>query len=213
MTSFFSSFVSKVKELAQSQFDDEHDVASLVPTTSRRNLDVTVLTPQLLISSQPMSALHPTYEDTGRKEPPRKLHTPNPGSDTATVPSPDRQGTCPMALAQFLAARKQQHLLVNLSDEPPDDRSNTLLQRQIVTVGGWTTTVPTLETVLHVCYVLSAWLEHDHHDTTVNTHVDNPTTATAAVLYCRNGKTRCSIAATCWLRFSGQVETCKEGFD
>ena len=233
MEFLFNSLVSKVKGFTHQIASENNDAetTSLSMFAFPKNLDVTCLTPNLMISLQPLPALNPTYNDTGRDEP-YGQRSPQHNTEGTPAPAPNQTlrplGNCPVALAQFVSKRQQQNnqkiLFLNLSDEDgddfatavPDDRIKTLLQRQVVTLkecrptGSPTTRlpIPTLGTLLQVCYILSAWLEP------INDRNTPLAPQGAAILYCsRKGKPRCAIAAAAWLRYSRQVETCREGFE
>jgi hypothetical protein len=145
-------------------------------------------------------------------------------------PRQTRGGNSPATLCNFLEQRHGRHdyLVFSLSDQPPDDRTQLLLRRQIVqlpwqSAGRPASETPTIVTMLGVCYALSAWLHqdavnHDDNDDNSNHDNDNDNNNTTkrpkkvALLYCANGKTRSAIAAACYLKFTGQVDTTRDGF-
>jgi Subunit CCDC53 of WASH complex len=109
-------------------------------------------------------------------------------------------GTSALDVASFMS---DQSLLFCLGEDLlPDERTLVLVRRQVVClpwhVVGGATNVPTLATILNVCYTLHAWLQND--------------VAHTALVYCRNGKTRTALAIACYLLFSQQVATAQQGF-
>jgi hypothetical protein len=114
----------------------------LPPSTlsSSRNLDVTWITDRILATSKPAEAPIPTRNDTGRNG--ISTFTPNDNTTSATpiheeqhqlslhYSTKPRAGVNPGALSSFLTRRHDHHfLLINLSEEEPDDRTLFLLMR------------------------------------------------------------------------------------
>ena len=184
-------------------------------TTSSRNLDVTWITDRILATSKPAEAPIPTRNDTGRNG----ISTFTPNDNTCTTSATPiheeqhqplhystkpRAGVNPGALSSFLTRRHDHHfLLINLSEEEPDDRTLLLLNRQILSCG-WSSPcitkseTPCLPHVLDICYTMHAYLSLD--------------TNNIVCVYCANGRTRTAIVIACYLKFTHVVTTSLQGF-
>jgi hypothetical protein len=162
-----------------------------------RHLDLTYITPRILALSECASAPHPTYRDDGRSE--LTYHR-----ATAPILKSSSHQNSPADLNTFLLHKHPERaILINLSDQRPDDRLLLLLQRQIVQ-WSWTSPckerseTPTLHSLLELCYIMHAYLSF-RQDTVV-------------LVSCKNGKTRTALVIACYLAYSGQVESTLDGF-
>ena len=116
------------------------------------------------------------------------------------------QGNNPSTLSTFLHQHHSDHFLaMNLTNVPANDRTLTLLRRQVANVY-WASPklekseTPTLSHLLEVVYMMHAYIQLDSTKNTI-------------VLYCQNGKTRSAIVTACYLKFSGAVHTALIGFE
>ena len=133
-------------------------------------------------------------------------HLLNPSSQR----SPPQPRNTSAALARYLDKRHaRQYLCVNLTGKPPSDQVLEDLHRQIVTLPA--SPAPTLTGMLHICYVLAAWLGWESTSTSSENN-NNNNNSTVAVLYCANGKTRSALAIACFLKFAGLVDQACTGF-
>lgn len=115
------------------------------------------------------------------------------------------KGNNPSTLSTFLHQQHANHFLaINLTNATANDRTLTLLRRQVANVH-WKSPMlgksetPTISHVLEVIYTIHAYLQVDSNNT--------------IIVYCHNGKTRSAIVLACFLKFSGAVETSMAGFE
>ena len=182
-------------------------VAQRLPPTlsssTSRNLDVTWITDRILATSKPAEAPIPTRNDTGRNggstqhDNTTTTTTPQHEHPPQHLPTKPRAGVNSGALSSFLTRRHEHHfLLINLSEEEPDDRTLLLLNRQILSCG-WSSPclekseTPCLPHVLDICYTIHAYLSLDSNN--------------IICVYCANGRTRTAIIIACYLKFANVV--------
>ena len=116
------------------------------------------------------------------------------------------QGNNPSTLSTFLHQHHSNHFLaMNLTNSAANDRTLTLLRRQVANVH-WVSPrlekseTPTLSHLLEVVYMIHAYIQLNSTKNTI-------------LLYCHNGKTRSAIVTACYLKFSGAVQTSLAGFE
>ena len=226
--------VSEPLHATEPTYNDTGRDGPMLPVASR---DVPVDSDEHAVVDHPQSTTTqqlPQTKDTtnNNKKKSQNIHRPR--------KRPRSKGNSPADLVAFLDRHhsstkdppKPSYLLFSLSDDPPDDRTLLLLRRQIVrlpwrnvsSTRGMDATAaplsqpgvsetPTLRSMLHVCYALSAWLGPvDEHEMEPATNEGGASHDRVAVVYCANGKTRTAIALACFLKFSGQVKRTSDGF-
>ena len=64
--------------------------------------------------------------------------------------------------------------------------------------GSYTSQTPPLPRMFEICYALQAWLGMNEHN--------------VVAMCCENGKTRTGVVASCFMLFSGQMDSCLDAF-
>jgi Subunit CCDC53 of WASH complex len=196
----------------------KEEIASFfTDTIPERQLDIhaiteTVLAASVCLADTPswkedrMPPREGSNRDNQANEPPFRRKRPRPGC-----------GNCPVRLMTFLKERYRTapYMIFQLTDFPPDDLTRDLLERQIVHIPwnrpGQLSETPSLATLLHFCYAMSAWL-HPTSSSCSSSRSYSHTSAPIAIVSCHNGKTRTALAIACYLKFAGLVENVQSGF-
>jgi hypothetical protein len=170
----------------------------------------------------------PTWTDQGIKRqdtansPNRALSNDAPKSMAPRRKRPrPGEGNYPHRLHSFIKERyvAAPLMLFHLADEPPDDATREVFDRQLVSIP-WNSPgqqamseTPSVSTVLRFCYALSAWLNSDSNGVTSMSSVrSRHSNSPIAIVCCANGKTRTAVAISCYLKFSGVVDNVESGF-